>query len=119
MKVAVASTGKTLEDRVDQRLGRAKYFLIVDTSTNEVKVVPNIQNLNLSHGAGIQAGQTITKEKVEALITGNCGPNAFKVLKTAGIKVYTGMAGTVKKAMEEFNSGKLTEVETHNVEGHG
>ena len=37
MKVAVSSVGPSLEDRVDERFGRASYLLIVDDDTPRLK----------------------------------------------------------------------------------
>ncbi len=118
MKVAISSSGKTLESDLDPRFGRAQYFLIVDTDTSELEVKENTQNLNLPQGAGIQAGKTVAECGVKAVITGNCGPKAFQVLQAAGIKVVTGIKGTVKEAIEKFKQDNLDFAEAPNVEGH-
>ena len=118
MKVVVTSQGETLDSNVDPRFGRAKNFLVVDTENGEFKCVDNAQNLNAAQGAGIQAAQTVCGTDAEALITGNCGPKAFKVLSAANIKVYVGASGTVAEALEKFKKGELKESEEANVEGH-
>jgi len=119
MKIAITSSGKSLADKVDERFGRAKYFVIVDTNKpDKVNIIENSQNLNLQQGAGIQAAQTISNENVDALITGNCGPKAFKTLQAAGIKIFTGASGTIKEAIDDLNAGKLTEIASPNVKGH-
>ena len=41
-------------------------------------------------GAGIQAAQTVIGRGAEALITGFCGPKAFRVLTAAKVQVLTG-----------------------------
>ena len=41
MKLCITSTGETLESRVDERFGRAPYFLIVDRETKEFHAVKN------------------------------------------------------------------------------
>jgi len=81
MKVAVTSTGKELESNLDPRFGRAAYSIIVDPDTMAFEVVENSQNLDLPQGAGIQAGKTVVDHHVDALITGHCGPKAFRVLQ--------------------------------------
>lgn len=118
MKVAVTSMGQDLESKVDARFGRAKWFVVADTETNQVQVINNEQNLNASQGAGIQTAENISKHGAEAVITGNCGPKAFKTLGAAGIRVYCGAEGTVAEALEKFKGGKLKQADGANVEGH-
>ncbi|MBW2182049.1 MAG: NifB/NifX family molybdenum-iron cluster-binding protein [Deltaproteobacteria bacterium] len=118
MKIAVTSTGKELTSEMDPRFGRAAYFLIVDPETMEFETVENSQNINLPQGAGIQAGQTIADKKVDTLVTGNCGPKAFRILQAANIKVITGISGRVIDAVEKFKNGELKQTDQANVEGH-
>jgi predicted Fe-Mo cluster-binding NifX family protein len=118
MKLAITSTGKELDSKLDPRFGRADYFIIVDPETKAFEVVENSQNLNLPQGAGIQAGKTIIDRHIDVLVTGHCGPKAFKVLQQAGVKVMTGAAGTVADAIAQFNSGELEVSAEADVEGH-
>ena len=118
MKIAVTSSGKSLDSEIDPRFGRTKYFIIVDPDSMEYEVVENKQNLNLPQGAGIQAGKIIANNNVDAVITGNCGPKAFKVLKEAKIKIIMGNKGTVSEAVSLYKNGKLKEADDANVEGH-
>ena len=62
-------------------------FIIVDPQNMAFEVVENQQNLNLPQGAGIQAAKTIVDNQAAVLITGHCGPKAFKVLQGAGVKI--------------------------------
>ena len=118
MKIAITSTGKELDSNLDPRFGRADYFIIVDPETKALEVVENSQNLNLPQGAGIQAGKTIIDHHIDVLVTGHCGPKAFKVLQQAGVKVMTGAAGTVADAIAQFSSGELETSAEADVEGH-
>ena len=103
---------------VDPRFGRAKCFVVFDTETGEHETHDNEQNLNASQGAGIQAGRTVADAGAQAVLTGNCGPKAFRVLAEAGIKVYVGVTGTAREAVQAFQKGELTEATSANVEGH-
>jgi len=118
MKIAITSRGKTLDDDVDPRFGRARYFLIYETETGELNAVENSQNLNAAQGSGIQAGQLVAAAGVTALLTGNCGPKAFQVLGQAGVTVYVKVGGTARQAIEELKAGKLTAADGASVEGH-
>jgi len=118
MKILVTAKGKQTNDEVDPRFGRAKFFILVDSDTNETTAHDNSQNMNAAQGAGIQAAETVARLGAEAVVTGNVGPKAFRVLNTAGIKVYLCPQTTVDEAVRKFKAGELKEVSSANVEGH-
>ena len=118
MRIAITSEGADLDSNLDSRFGRAAFFIIVDPDSRVFEVVKNSQNLNLPQGAGIQAGKTIVDHNVDAIITGHCGPKAFRVLQNAGVKILTGASGKVADAMEQFNQGKLETISEADVNGH-
>jgi predicted Fe-Mo cluster-binding NifX family protein len=118
MKIAVTSTGKDLSSDLDLRFGRAAYFIIVDPESMKYEVIENKQNLNLPQGAGIQAGKIIVDNKVDALITGNLGPNAFKVLKNSGVQVMIGTSGCIRDVILKYKNGELKSFQGPTVEGH-
>jgi len=118
MKIAITSQGKELSSEIDLRFGRAKFLLVVDTETDDLQVHDNELNLNAVQGAGIQTGQNIANLGVEAVITGNVGPNDFKTLNAAKVKIFIAERQTVAEAIDSFKAGKLKEVDQANVEGH-
>jgi len=107
MKVAVSSNGPDLSAQVDPRFGRCQYFIVVDPDSMEFEAISN-PSISASGGAGIQAAQLVAGKGVEAVLTGNCGPNAFTALQAAGIEIITGAAGTVKDVIEQYKAGQLT-----------
>ncbi|MCK4784267.1 MAG: NifB/NifX family molybdenum-iron cluster-binding protein [Desulfobacteraceae bacterium] len=117
MKIAVTSTGTDLESEVDPRFGRAPYFLIVDSETFDFEALDNKENVNALKGAGIQAAGMVSNKGAEVLLTGFCGPNAFKVLKAAKIGVANNASGTVRDAVEAYLDGKLPLADGADVEG--
>lgn len=117
MKIGITSTGENLEAEVDQRFGRCKYFIIVDMESMEFESLSN-ENIMASGGAGIQAAQTIANKGIDAVITGNVGPNAFQTLSAAGIKIFTGARGTIKEAINKYKKGELKETGGPNVGSH-
>lgn len=117
MKIAVTSTGPTLDDQVEARFGRCPYFLVVDTDSMQFEAVEN-PNISLGGGAGIQSAQMMAESGVSYVLTGNCGPNAFQVFGQVGVQVVVGVSGPVRKAVEDFKSGKLTSATGPSVQSH-
>ncbi len=117
MKIAVSSNGPGLNDRIESRFGRCPYFIFVDTETLESDSMPN-PNISLGGGAGIQSAQLMAEKGVTTVLTGNCGPNAFKVFEAAGIQVITGVDGIVQDAVQRFKSNQLSASSGPNVQDH-
>jgi prepilin-type processing-associated H-X9-DG protein len=103
---------------MDPRFGRAAYILIVDPDTLDVEVIDNSQNVNAFKGAGIQTATMISEKQADVLLTGYCGPNAFKTLDAARIKVAGDVSGTVREAVAAFVDGHVKLVSEPNAEGH-
>jgi predicted Fe-Mo cluster-binding NifX family protein len=117
MKVAITATGLTLDADIDPRFGRCQYFIIVDPETMQFEALEN-SGAMAGGGAGVSTAQMIASKGVEAVLTGNCGPNAYQVLSAAGIKVITGVAGKVQDAIQGYKSGKFQASSQPNVGDH-
>ena len=118
MKIAFTTDGPHLSSPLDRRFGRAPGFLIVETDSGDIRFEPNDQNLNAAQGAGIQAAQNVAATGAEAVITGHCGPKAFRILSASNIAVYNTEAATVQEALEQFKAGKLSRADGADVKGH-
>ncbi len=118
MRIAITSTGPDLEAPIDPRFGRARYIIIVDEQGTLLEVVDNSAGVNSLRGAGIQAGKLLSDKKVDVLLTGNCGPNAFRTLNAANIRVGVDQKGSVSDAIARFKNGEVTYTSGPNVEGH-
>ena len=117
MKIAVSATGPDLDAEVDPRFGRCQYFIIVEPDTMQFESVENSSAM-AAGGAGISAAQMIASKGVEAVLTGNCGPNAYQVLSPASITVITGMSGKVRDAVQSYKSGNLKGITQPTVPDH-
>lgn len=104
MKIAIPSNGTTLDAAVDPRFRRCKYFVFVDADTGTFEGIENTQRRNAAQGAGIQAAQTVVNHGAEAVITGHCGPKAFRALTAAGVKIYLGAEGTIRDIVTAFKT---------------
>ncbi len=119
MKIGISAQGANLDALVDQRFGRARWLIVYDIETDDWQAVDNQENVNASGGAGVQAGTTVANLGASAVITGNVGSNAHRVLAAGGIVVHqVGGGVTVRDALAAFRRGELATVEAPTVSGH-
>jgi predicted Fe-Mo cluster-binding NifX family protein len=106
MKMVVTSSGADLDAAASPVFGRCPVYVFVDTETMAFETVEN-PALASPHGAGIQAAQFVSARGIQAVVTGNVGPNAFQVFQSAGIPVYFFEGGTVRQAVAAYKTGQL------------
>ena len=107
MKICITSEGDNLDSNVDQRFGRAKYFIFYDDATNQFEAIQN-ENIDGSGGVGVQSGQLVAEKEAKIVLTGGkVGPNAVKTLESAEIDMILNVCGSVKQAIEQYKSGQL------------
>jgi predicted Fe-Mo cluster-binding NifX family protein len=95
-----------LADRVSEHFGRAPTFTIVDTLTNEVKVIENISE---HFGGGGRPPELLSRESIDVMLCLGLGPRAISRFEQLGIRVYVGASGTVRDAINAFQAGILKE----------
>ena len=106
MKLLLTAAGETLDSKIDERFGRAEYFIIYDDQNSEFKAIENNGKFENS-GAGVKASQFVIDEKVDGLITGALGPKAFMIINDVGIETFKTQDGTVQENIDAFRQGKL------------
>jgi predicted Fe-Mo cluster-binding NifX family protein len=102
MKLCITAQGETLDSPMEERFGRAPYFIFVDSATGSFEAIRN-PFAEGGGGVGPKAAQLLIARSVNAVITGQVGGNAQEALSAAGIAVHlirTG--GTVRDAVEQF-----------------
>ncbi len=112
MKIVFTTSGNDLNGTLDTRFGRAHRFLVYNLDNDTFEMVDNRQNVNAAQGAGAQSAEVVARLGAKAIVTGHCGPRAFRVLQTAGIRVFNTTALTVAEALEQYRAGKLTEAKS-------
>ena len=100
-KIFITAQGKDLEADIDPRFGRAEYFLVLDPETMHFEVFEN-PNKNSAQGVGLQSAQFAAEKNASVVITGQCGPNAERVLNSSGIRIITGAEGKIEEAIHQF-----------------
>jgi predicted Fe-Mo cluster-binding NifX family protein len=109
MKIVVTATGASLDAPASPVFGRCPWYIFVDPGTMGFEALEN-PAMAAGGGAGIQAAQFVIEQGASTVVTGNVGPNAFSVFRSAGVPVYVGQEGTVRDAVEAYKNGQLREV---------
>lgn len=117
MKIAILATAPTLDAEVYSRFGRCPYFIIADLDTLEFEALEN-PNMMAGGGAGIATAQMIASKGVQAVLSGNCGPNSYQVLSAAGIQIISGVSGRIRDAIQGFKSGQFQAAAQPSVSAH-
>ena len=115
VKVVVSALGMSLDDRVDERFGRADFLLVVDTETLAVEALDNAANRDAMQGSGLGAAESAAGHGAAAVVTGHVGPKAFQALRIAGIAGFNGTGMTVREAVTAWKGGRLEQL----TEGEG
>ncbi|HOP59077.1 MAG TPA: NifB/NifX family molybdenum-iron cluster-binding protein [Bacteroidales bacterium] len=72
MRIAITSTGNTLDSKIDQRFGRCAYFVVYDLETKGIEFIPN-PNVDALEGAGPASVQIVAARDVKKIISGEFG----------------------------------------------
>ncbi|MBF0450789.1 MAG: PDZ domain-containing protein, partial [Candidatus Magnetomorum sp.] len=104
-RIAVASTGTTVNSSIAMLFGTAPYFLIFDIESNQYQVIRN-PALTDTRSYGVIATQTLLAQNVGAVIAGSYGSRAYGALLALNITPYA-YQGVVVNGVNEYRSGKL------------
>lgn len=86
MKIAITSTGNSLESTIDQRFGRCCYFVIYDTESKAIEFIPNT-NKDAEEGAGPASVQLVASRKVIKIVSGEFGMKIKPILDSLKIQM--------------------------------
>ena len=104
MKIAVSAAGSNLEAKVGHRFGTSQYLLVIDLESNDYEPVSN-PGASGQRGSGMQAVVLAISKDVRAVLTGYCSPTAEKYLLRNGIQVVTGVSGTIRQVVKDYQKG--------------
>jgi predicted Fe-Mo cluster-binding NifX family protein len=105
MKVAITSTGNTLESKLDQRFGRCSCFVIYDTETKGMEFIPN-PNKEALEGAGPASVQLVATRDARKIISGEFGIKIKSLLDSLKIQmiVLKEPDKSIKEIIEMLNN---------------
>jgi predicted Fe-Mo cluster-binding NifX family protein len=88
MKVAITSSGNSLDARIDRRFGRCLFFVIYDIASGGYEIVPN-PNANKVEGAGPAAVQLVAEKGVKKVVSGEFGAKIKSLFDQLQIQLIT------------------------------
>ena len=94
-----------LEAESAGHFGRAPYFTLVDTGSDDVVTVPNPES-GRRHGT-CHPLHRLRDQHLDAIVCRSLGRGAFSQLQQQGIAVYTSPKATVAEILAEARAGTL------------
>ncbi len=112
MRISVPSMGNNgLDERVGEHFGRVPTYTIVDTETDKVETISNTSEH--TGGTGYPP-ELMVRAGVNVMVCGGLGRRAVAMFEEMGIRVFVGASGTVRNAVQQYQSGALEEATDEN-----
>jgi len=109
MLIAITSDGSDLNSNVSEKFTRAQFIIFYNKDEETFEAFRNPHSAVFG-GAGIQTAQLIIENNANAVIACDIGLNAFRLLRSAYVKVYPCLKLKVREVIKEFELGRLVEV---------
>lgn len=86
MKVAITSTGNSLESTLDHRFSQCAYFVIYDNESNSMEFIPNPIR-TLREDAETASIQLVASRRIDKIISGDFGIKIKALLDRSKIQM--------------------------------
>lgn len=111
--LAVCAKKPGLDSEVEERFGRAEYFVIFDEEKNQPQSIENKAKFE-SGGAGGTAVRLLNENGVDVVLVPELGPKAMDAIKAFEMTVYRYTEQkTVRETIEDYKNGKLSKIDTN------
>ncbi len=101
MKIAITSSGDTLNSTIDPRFGRCVFFAIYDTERGTTEFLTNPAK-DASGGAGPAAVQFIAKYNIKKIYSGEFGGKIISLLDDLKIEMINEKDKTILDVIENI-----------------
>lgn len=107
MKLAIALKENDYNSSVDERFGRAPFFIIIDSNTKEFEIIEN-EAKDEATGAGLKTVKNLLKYEIDSIIAGEIGPKAGELIYDLEIPTFKFKdLEKVDEIVEAFNENTL------------
>lgn len=116
MIITLPVTSKDTQTSLYHSFGRAPYFMMFNTETEEATYIENTA-MSQHGGAGISAAQKVVDQGSNVVLVPRCGQNALDVLRGANIEIYEAASGQAMTLIKAYQSHELSPLTSAN-KGH-
>jgi predicted Fe-Mo cluster-binding NifX family protein len=106
MKIAITSSGPTLDDYISTEFESSKYLLIIDFDTLEYEAMISPVMVDSSSTVGELFAQQLLQADVSIILVNHISFNVLKSflksLRGTGIQIIDGMSGSVRSVVQQF-----------------
>lgn len=95
MKIAITSTGNSMNSELDQRFGRCSWFVIYDSEINSTEFLPN-PHKDSEEGSGPASVELMVQKGVEKIVSGEFGLKIKPMLDSLKIQMIVIKKGNKK-----------------------
>lgn len=107
MKIAIGLEENSYNSQVDRRFGRANFFILIDTDTNDYEIIEN-EAKDEAVGAGLKVVKTLMSLGIDEIIAGEIGPKAGVLIEEFAIPTYKlGELNTVDAVIKNYKEKRL------------
>jgi predicted Fe-Mo cluster-binding NifX family protein len=117
-RIIISSDSANLNGTVYYRFASAPYFILYDYNKSKATAIENPYAAQV-RGMGITVAQMLIDYKIDAVVVGGIGPQAFDTFYLAKIKVYGPVTGSVRTAITNYQLERLPELKEANLGGYG
>ncbi len=107
MKIALTAREADINSEITSVFSDTNYFIIVDSENPQKYSFVNNPHKKSISGSEIFGAHLIVSQDVQAIVTGRCFPNAFRIFREAGIEVYENVHGTVSENINALVNKQL------------
>lgn len=98
-----------LSSRINDHFSMSDRYAILDVESGRIAAVKVIRNPLAGQK---NAAELLVKNRVNIVLAGRIGSCAIKILLDSGARLFSGAEGTIEEALNDYQSGKLTEILT-------
>lgn len=86
MRIAIASTGNSIESNIGHQFGRSPFFVVYDTETKSLEFIPN-PHKDKEEGAGQAAVELVASRNIHKILSGDFGLKIKPLLDSLKIQM--------------------------------